>query len=64
MAELERCAESTRRKPVTKVVPLLPDIDKFLDTFGNDPPEEACAFGDLAQAALEAQCLIAGKSPR
>jgi hypothetical protein len=56
--KLSRCARSTRQKLVDVVVPLVPAIDKFLDTFGANPPEEACALGSLAQAALEAQSLL------
>jgi hypothetical protein len=56
--KLRRCAQSTRRRLVEAVVPLLPAIDRFLDSFGDNPPEEACALGTLAQAALEAQSLI------
>jgi hypothetical protein len=59
--KLMRSAESTRQRLVNAVVPLLPLVDQFLDTFGRNPPEEACALGDLAQAAIEAQ-LILGKS--
>jgi hypothetical protein len=57
--KLNHCAPSTRQKLVGAVVPLIPVINQFLDTFGNSPSEEACAFGDLAQAALEAQSLLA-----
>jgi hypothetical protein len=32
---------------------------KFLVSFGTNPPEEVCSWGDLAQAALEAQSLLA-----
>jgi hypothetical protein len=56
--KLRRCARSTRQKLVDAVVPLLPAIDNFLDTFGANPPEEACALGSLAHAALEAQSLL------
>jgi hypothetical protein len=56
--KLKRCARSTRQKLVDAVVPLLPTIDSFLDSFGANPPEEACALGSLAQAALEAQSLL------
>lgn len=56
--KLKRCAQSTRQKLVDAVVPLLPAIDDFLDSFGANPPEEACALGSLAQAALEAQSLL------
>lgn len=61
--KLRRCTRSTRQRLVTGVVPFLPDIDKYLGSFGENPTEEACAFGDLAQAALEAQSLIAEQSP-
>jgi len=60
--KLRRCAQSTRRKLIDTVVPLLPAIDKFLDGFGANPPEEACALGSLAQAALEAQSLTGSKA--
>lgn len=56
--KLKRCARSTRQKLVDAVVPLLPTIDRFLHSFGAAPPEEACALGSLAQAALEAQSLL------
>lgn len=56
--KLKRCTRSTRQKLVDAVVPLLPIIDDFLDSFGANPPEEACALGSLAQAALEAQSLV------
>jgi hypothetical protein len=56
--KLRRCAQSTRQKLADAVVPLLPAIDQFLDSFGANPPEEACALGSLAQAALEAQSLL------
>ena len=58
--KLKRCSQTTRQKLVDAVVPLLPDIDNFLDSFGANPPEEACALGSLAQAALEAQSLLRG----
>ena len=56
--KLKRCAQSTRQKLVDAVVPLLAAIDDFLDSFGANPPEEACALGSLAQAAIEAQSLL------
>jgi hypothetical protein len=56
--KLKRCTRSTRQKLVDAVVPLLPTIDNFLDSFGANPPEEAWARGSLAQAALEAQSLL------
>ena len=56
--KLKRCTQTTRRRLVDKVVPLLPDINRYLDTFGRNPTEQACAVGDLAQAAVEAQALI------
>jgi hypothetical protein len=56
--KLRHCAQSTRQKLADTVVPLLPAIDQFLDSFGANPPEEACALGTLAQAALEAQSLL------
>jgi hypothetical protein len=58
LRKLKRCTRSTRQKLVDAVVPLLPTIDSFLDSFGTNPPEEACALGSLAQAALEAQSLL------
>jgi len=60
--KLNRCAPSTRQKLVGAVVPLIPAINQFLETFGDSLPEEACAFGDLVQAALEAQSLLAERS--
>ncbi len=56
--KLKRCAQSTRQKLINAVIPLLPAIDDFLGSFGADPPEEACALGSLAQAALEARSLL------
>jgi hypothetical protein len=56
--KLKRCAASTRQKLVDAVISSLPDIDAFLDSFGENPPEEACSLGSLAQAALEAQAII------
>jgi len=56
--KLRRCTPSSRQKLVDTVIPLLPAIDSFLDGFGTNPPEEACALGSLAQAALEAQSLL------
>jgi hypothetical protein len=56
--KLQRCARPTRQELVNAVIPLLPAIDNFLDSFGANPPEEACALGSLAQAALEAQSLF------
>ena len=56
--KLKRCAESTRQKLTDTVIPLLPVIDKFLDSFGINPPEEVCVLGDLAQTALEAKSLL------
>jgi len=62
--KLRRCAQSTRRKLIDAVLPLLPAIDKFLDSLGANPPEEACALGSLAQAALEAQSLTGNANGR
>jgi len=56
--KLKRCTPSARKKLIDAVVPLLPAIDNFLDSFGANPPEGACALGSLAQAALEAQSLL------
>ena len=56
--KLKRCARSTRQKLVDSVIPLLPTIDSFLDSFGANPPEEACALGSLAQDGIEAQSLL------
>jgi hypothetical protein len=56
--KLKRCTRSTRQKLVDAVVPQLPAIDTFLDSFGANPPEEALALGSLAQAALEARSLL------
>lgn len=56
--KLQRCQPASLRKLVDTVVPLLPAIDKFLDSFGTSPPEAACALGSLAQAALEARYLL------
>lgn len=60
--KLRRCTQSARQRLVDAVVPLLPAIHQFLDNFGANPPEEACALGTLAQAALEARSLISGVS--
>lgn len=56
--KLRRSAESIRRKLIVQVVPLLPAINAYLGSFGSNPPEDVCRFGDLAQAALEAQQLL------
>lgn len=56
--KLAKCARSTRERLVRQVVPLLPAIDEFLASFGKDPPEEVCEWGDLAQAAIEAQSML------
>jgi len=56
--KLRRCTPSSRQKLVDTVIPLLSAIDSFLDSFGANPPQEACALGSLAQAALEAQSLL------
>ena len=56
--KLRRCTRSSLQRLVDTVVPLLPAIDNFLDSFGMNPSEEACALGSLAQAALEAQSLL------
>jgi hypothetical protein len=61
LRKLTRSAHSTLQKLVGAVVPLLPAIDEFLDSFGPNPPEEACVVGSLAHAALEAQSLLAKK---
>lgn len=61
--KLRRCAPSTRRKLVNAVKPLMPAINQFLDSFGKDPPEEACALGDFAQAAMEAESFLKGEIP-
>ena len=55
--KLKRSAASTRQKLIDAVIPHLQAIDAYLDSFGENPPEDACAFGSLAQAALEAQSL-------
>lgn len=60
--KLRRCTQSTRQRLITGVIPLLPEIDKYLGSFAENPTGEACEFGDLAQAALEAQSLIAEQS--
>ncbi len=57
--KLAKCARSTRERLVRQVVPLLPAIDEFLASFDNDPPEEVIEWGDLAQAAVEAQSMLA-----
>lgn len=59
--KVRRCSPSTRQKLVDTVVPLLPEINQFLDGFGKNPPEAVCALGSLAQAAVEAQMLLASK---
>jgi hypothetical protein len=59
--KLRHCAPSTRQKLVGAVVPLIPAINQFLDAFGDSLPEEAAALGDLAQAAMEAQSLLASE---
>jgi hypothetical protein len=61
--KLKRSSMSARENLVDTVVPLLPAIDAFLDSFGANPPEEACALGSLAQAALEAQSMLSDGLP-
>lgn len=56
--KLQRSARSTRLKLVEAVIPKLSAINEYLDSFGEDPPLETCAFGSLSQAALEAQKLL------
>jgi hypothetical protein len=56
--KLQRCARSTRLKLVEAVIPKLSSINEYLDSFGENPPQEACSFGSLAQAALEARALL------
>lgn len=57
--KIQRSASSTRQKLVDTVVPLLPAIDEYLDTFkGASPSPEACELGNVAQAALEVQRLL------
>lgn len=58
--KLERCSASTRQKLVDAVIPRLSAIGAFLDSFGKNPPLDICAFGSLAQAALEAQAIQNG----
>jgi hypothetical protein len=63
--KLRRSARSTRQKLVEAVMPMLPAINKYLDTFKSEPlPLEACELGDLCQAALEAQRLMAEDSEK
>lgn len=63
--KLRRSARSTRQKLVEAVVPLLPAINKYLDAFKSKPlSPEACELGDLCQAALEAQRLLAEDSEK
>jgi hypothetical protein len=57
--KLQRSAASTRQRLIDAVIPRLSQIDAFLDSFGANPPDGACAFGSLAQAALEAQSIQA-----
>ena len=56
--KLKRSSVTSRQKLVDAVVPNLSYINEYLDSFGKNPPANACAFGSLAQAALEAQSLI------
>ena len=61
--KIRRAARSTRQKLVDTVLPLIPIINQYLDTFKTEPlSPEACEFGDLAQAALEAQILLKAAS--
>jgi hypothetical protein len=63
--KIRRSARSTRQKLVGAVVPLLPEINQYLDTFKSEPlSPEACELGDLAQAALEAQRSLTEDSER
>jgi hypothetical protein len=56
--KLRRCARSVRQRLADAVVPLLPTIDHFLDSFAANPPEGAGALGSLVQASFEAQSLL------
>ena len=56
--KLRRCARSARQRLADAVVPLLPTIDHFLDSFAASPPEGAGAPGSLVQASFEAQSLL------
>jgi hypothetical protein len=43
---------------VEVVEPLLNSIGEYLDSFGGNPPLEACALGTLAECAVEAKALL------
>ena len=46
---------------VRDVEPYLSSIDSYLDSFGGELPEAACALGRLAEAALEAKRALGDK---
>ena len=53
---LSETSQATLQSFVNVVRPYLPDIDEFLDSFGEkEPPEGAVALGALAECCLEAQ---------
>jgi hypothetical protein len=54
--KISRAARSTRIRLVETVLPLIPEINQYLDTFQTEPlSPEACELGSLVEAALEAQ---------
>jgi hypothetical protein len=55
--KLDQASPEARQALVTAVIPSLPAINAYLNSFGTNPPEEACSFGTLAEAAIEAQML-------
>lgn len=57
--KIKRCRQSTREKLVSAVIPLIPAANQYLDSLGENPPIYACELGDVVQAALEAQRLLA-----
>ncbi len=57
---IERAGTAARKALIAAVIPRLPAINAYLDSFGSSPSEQACSFGTLAEAAIEAQMFDRG----
>lgn len=58
---LEEASLEALQSFVASVSPLIPAINEYLDSFGDEPPpEEAVTLGALAECCLEAQIRIRG----
>ena len=56
---LEEASSDELKSFVATVIPHIPAIDKYLDSFGDEPlPEAGAALGTLAECCLEAQIVI------